>query len=60
MTTVQRPTATEDGTEQLSRQVASLRRRSHRVAGEVRRIRAEMVDLLDRIDSHFSSQDGLP
>ena len=60
MTTVQQSTTPEDGTEQLARQLASLRRRSRRVAREVRRIRAEMIDLLDRIDSHFSSQDSLP
>jgi len=60
MTTVQRPPILDDGTEQVARQLAILRRRSHRVAREVRRIRAELVDLAKRIDTHFSNKDSVP
>jgi hypothetical protein len=60
MSTVQPPPPAFEGTEQISREVIVLRRRSRRVAREVRRIRAEMVELINRIDSHFSSKDNLP
>ena len=55
-----RPPSFDDGTEELSHELATLRKRSRRVALEVRRIRAEMVDLIKRIDSHFSRQQPLP
>lgn len=60
MTSAQRPPTLDDGTEQLARQLAVVRRRSRRVAREVQRIHAELVDLIKRVDAHISSKDGLP
>jgi len=38
----------------MSRQLAVLRKRSRRVAREVRRLSAELVELMKRIESHNS------
>ncbi|HZM81797.1 MAG TPA: hypothetical protein VFC19_39250 [Candidatus Limnocylindrales bacterium] len=60
MTSAHRPPTLADESEQLARQLAILRGRSRRVAREVQRIRAELVDLIKRIDTHFSGKDGIP
>jgi hypothetical protein len=59
MMSAPQPNTLDDGTEKLARQLAVVRRRSRRVAREVRRIRAELVDVIKRIDAHISKE-GLP
>ena len=55
MTTVRpRPPILDDGASETFRQLTVLRKRSRRVASEVRRIREELVELMKRIESHIS------
>jgi hypothetical protein len=56
-TTVRQPPPNlDDGNDQISRQLAVLRRHSRRLNREVRRIRAELNDLIQRIETHISSK----
>lgn len=53
MTTLPRQ-ASEDGPEEMARQLDVLRDRSRHVGVELHRIRAELVELIHGIDSHLA------
>jgi hypothetical protein len=59
MTTLQRPTS-EDGPDEMARQLDVLRDRSRHVAVELHRIRAELVELIRGIDSHLGVEPPKP